>query len=175
MKRLGNYSQRGAVLVFMALMLPIVVFFSGMAIDFGRAYLHKTQLQNAADAAALAGVSAAARSSSAHLVDTIPSGFLTNGEANKLAVAKNAANVILVKDTGEASANESNTKLRMTKEGNNPKVDVDTYYYMVELTDEVKMVFAQLFQFDVSNLLRCQRLNKLLVLISNISRIFSIG
>ena len=145
MKRLGNHSQKGAVLVFMALMLPIVVFFSGMAIDFGRAYLHKSQLQNAADAAALAGVSAAARSSSAHLVDTIPSGFLTNGEANKLAVAKNAANVILVKDTGEASANESNTKLRMTKEGNNPKVDVDTYYYMVELTDEVKMVFAQLF------------------------------
>ncbi len=145
MKRLGNHSQKGAVLVFMALMLPIVVFFSGMAIDFGRAYLHKAQLQNAADAAALAGVTAATGSSSARLVDTIPSGFLTNGEANKLAVAKNAANVILVKDTGEASANESNTKLRTTKEGNNPKVDVDTYYYMVELTDEVKMVFAQLF------------------------------
>lgn len=145
MKRLGNHSQRGAVLVFMALMLPILVFFSGMAIDFGRAYLHKSQLQNAADAAALAGVSAAAGSGSARLVDTIPSGFLTNGEANKLVVAKDAANAILVKNTGAASANESNTKLRMTKEGNDPKVDVDTYYYMVELTDEVKMVFAQLF------------------------------
>ena len=145
MKRLGNHSQRGAVLVFMALMLPIVVFFSGMAIDFGRAYLHKSQLQNAADAAALAGVSAAARSSSAHLVDTIPSGFLSTGETDKLIVAKDAANVILVKDVGTASANESNTKLRMTKEGNDPEVDADTYYYMVELTDEVKMVFAQLF------------------------------
>ena len=145
MKRLGNHSQRGAVLVFMALMLPILVFFSGMAIDFGRAYLHKSQLQNAADAAALAGVSAAAGSGSARLVDTIPSGFLTNGEANKLVVAKDAANAILVKNTGAASANESNTKLRMTKEGNDPKVDVDTYYYMVELTDEVKMVFAQFF------------------------------
>ena len=145
MKRLGNHSQKGAVLVFLALLLPMLVFFGGMAIDFGRAYLYKSDLQNAADAAALAGVTAASGSGSARLVDTIPFGFLKNGEADKLVVAKNAANVILVKDTGAASANESNTKLRMTKEGKDPEVDADTYYYMVELTDEVKMVFAQLF------------------------------
>ena len=145
MRRLGVYSQKGAVLVFFALLLPIIVFFAGMAIDFGRAYMHKSQLQNAADAAALAGVTAAAGSEAANLVDTLPSGSLQNGENDKLIVAKDAANVVLVKDTGAASAGESNTKLRMTKEGTNPKVDVDTYYYMVELTDEVKMVFAQLF------------------------------
>ncbi|WP_029543408.1 Tad domain-containing protein [Selenomonas sp. AB3002] len=145
MRRLGNSSQKGAVLVFVAFLLPMLVFFGGMAIDFGRAYLYKSDLQNAADAAALAGVTAASGSGSARLVDTTPSGFLKNGEADKLVVAKNAANVILVKDTGAASANESNTKLRMTKEGNDPEVDADTYYYMVELTDEVKMVFAQLF------------------------------
>ena len=145
MKRLGNNSQKGAVLVFVALLLPMLVFFGGMAIDFGRAYLYKSDLQNAADAAALAGVTAASGSGSARLVDTTPSGSLKNGEADKLVVAKNAANVILVKDTGAASANESNTKLRMTKEGKDPEVDADTYYYMVELTDEVKMVFAQLF------------------------------
>lgn len=145
MKRLGNHSQKGAVLVLVALMLPIMVFFGGMAIDFGRAYLYKSHLQNAADAAALAGAAAASGSGTARLVDTLPSGDMQIGGNDKLSVAKDAANVILTKDIGKASVNDSNTKLRMRKEGNSPKLDVDTYYYMVELTDEVKMVFAQLF------------------------------
>lgn len=145
MKRLGNHLQKGAVLVFAALMLPIMVFFGGMAIDFGRAYLYKSHLQNAADAAALAGVTAAAGSGTARLIETLPSGDMKIGGNDKLSMAKNAANVILIKDIGEAGANDSNTILRMRKEGKDPKLDVDTYYYMVELTDEVKMVFAQLF------------------------------
>lgn len=145
MKRLGNHSQKGAVLVFAALMLPIMVFFGGMAIDFGRAYLYKSHLQNAADAAALAGVTAAAGCGTARLIETLPSGDMKIGGNDKLSMAKNAANVILIKDIGEAGANDSNTILRMRKEGKDPKLDVDTYYYMVELTDEVKMVFAQLF------------------------------
>lgn len=136
MKRLGFNSQKGAVLVFVALMLPIMVFFGGMAIDFGRAYMYKSQLQNAADAAALAGVTAAAKSK-ARLVED-PAKLAIVDEADKIARAKNAANVVLTKDTGKASANAENTILGYKSENG-------AYYYKVELTDEVKMVFARFF------------------------------
>ncbi|MBQ1460653.1 MAG: Tad domain-containing protein, partial [Selenomonas sp.] len=52
----GKSAEKGTVLVFVALMLPFLVFFAGMGIDVGRAYLYKSHMQNAADAAALAGV-----------------------------------------------------------------------------------------------------------------------
>ena len=140
MKRLGNSSQKGAVLVFFALLLPVIVFFAGMAIDFGRAYMHKSYLQNAADAAALAGASAVAGGKGARLVDDIPSGFLNINDTGMLIVAGEAANKILLKDTGKASANDTNTKLRSNIAG-----EAVTFYYMVELTEDVKMVFAQFF------------------------------
>ena len=135
MRRLGNDSQKGAVLVFVALMLPIMVFFGGMAIDFGRAYMYKSQLQNAADAAALAGVTAAAPRRKTRLVED-PAKLEIVNDANQLSKAKDAANDILIKDTGKASANAENTSLGKLN---------NAYYYKVELTDEVKMVFAQFF------------------------------
>ena len=139
MRRLGSYSQKGAVLVFFALLLPIIVFFGGMAIDFGRAYMYKSQLQNAADAAALAGVTAAAARNKARLVeDPEDEELAIVDDADRIARAKKAANVVLTKDTGKASANDENTSLGYTSEN-------DAYYYKVELTDEVKMVFAGFF------------------------------
>ena len=94
MRRLGSYSQKGAVLVFFALLLPIIVFFGGMAIDFGRAYMYKSQLQNAADAAALAGVTAAAARNKARLVEEPAKLEIVNGaDAEIIArAAKDAAN-----------------------------------------------------------------------------------
>ena len=47
--------EKGAILVFFALLVPIVLLFLGLAIDLGNLYSHKARLQNAADAAALAG------------------------------------------------------------------------------------------------------------------------
>lgn len=135
MRRLGNDSQKGAVLVFVALMLPIMVFFGGMAIDFGRAYMYKSQLQNAADAAALAGVNAAAPRRKTRLVED-PAKLEIVNNADQIAKAKDAANIVLTKDTGKASANAENTSLGKLN---------NAYYYKVELTDEVKMVFAQFF------------------------------
>jgi hypothetical protein len=51
----GN--QRGIAVVYIALMLVVLFMFVGLAIDIGYMYVAKTQLQNAADAAALAGAS----------------------------------------------------------------------------------------------------------------------
>jgi Flp pilus assembly protein TadG len=49
--------QRGAVLIFVALVLFLLLGFAAFALDFGYTYVVKSQLQNAADAAALAGAS----------------------------------------------------------------------------------------------------------------------
>ena len=47
--------QQGAILVLTAFLLPFIIAFTGMAVDFGSAYVRRSQLQNAADAAVLAG------------------------------------------------------------------------------------------------------------------------
>ena len=54
--KLGN---RGIAVIYIALLLVALVAFVGLAIDIGYMYVTKTQLQNAADSAALAGASQA--------------------------------------------------------------------------------------------------------------------
>jgi hypothetical protein len=49
------HGQRGNVLVWFALLLPVLSGFAALAVDLARLYLVKVELQNAADAAALAG------------------------------------------------------------------------------------------------------------------------
>lgn len=48
-------SQRGAVIVLFALLLPVLFGFMGLGIDVGLAYVEKGKVQDIADAAALAG------------------------------------------------------------------------------------------------------------------------
>ncbi len=57
MRRLSNgtYRQRGAVAIMFALSAFFLVGFMGLALDLSQTYDRKTELQNAADAAALAG------------------------------------------------------------------------------------------------------------------------
>lgn len=47
--------QRGAIIVFFALLLPLILGFMGFGIDLSLAYVQKGKLQDIADAAALAG------------------------------------------------------------------------------------------------------------------------
>lgn len=47
--------QRGAVAIIVGLSMAVLVGFAGLALDGGRLYVNKTELQNAADACALAG------------------------------------------------------------------------------------------------------------------------
>lgn len=46
--------QKGAVAIIAALSLPVLIGFAGLALDLGRLYVAKTELQNATDACALA-------------------------------------------------------------------------------------------------------------------------
>ncbi|ACF43092.1 TadG family pilus assembly protein [Pelodictyon phaeoclathratiforme] len=49
------YGQRGTVVILFALLLPVLLGFAALAIDLARLSLTRVELQNAADAAALAG------------------------------------------------------------------------------------------------------------------------
>ena len=69
-------SNRGIAVVYIALMLLVLLAFVGLAIDIGYMYVAKSQLQNAADAAALAG---------ANLLDGTISSAQARQEAQKFA------------------------------------------------------------------------------------------
>ena len=51
------FKQRGQTAVLYALLIPVLILFAGVGIDLGWYYLNVSRLQNAADAAALAGAS----------------------------------------------------------------------------------------------------------------------
>lgn len=55
LKRIG---RRGQAMVLWALLTPIFILFVGVGMDLGWYYLNVSRLQNAADAAALAGAQA---------------------------------------------------------------------------------------------------------------------
>ena len=50
--------ERGAIFVLTAILLPVILGFMGFGYDVGNLYMHKARLQNAADAASLAGARA---------------------------------------------------------------------------------------------------------------------
>ena len=50
-----KWRQKGAIIAFTALLLPMLIVGTGLAVDLGHVYVHYSRLQNAADAAALAG------------------------------------------------------------------------------------------------------------------------
>ena len=48
-------NERGQVIVLAAVMIPVMLLTTALAVDVGNWYTHKRQLQNRADAGALAG------------------------------------------------------------------------------------------------------------------------
>lgn len=53
-KKLSSNGQNGAVAIIVALSLPVLIGMAGLALDLGKLYVTKTELQNASDACALA-------------------------------------------------------------------------------------------------------------------------
>mgnify|MGYP006180890525 CR=1 FL=1 len=87
--------QRGAVAIILGLTLAVLIGFAGLAIDLGRFFVIKTELQNAMDACALAAASQLrpGQSNPNALTKAIAYGrvFSTGGEGNTSAI-KNRAN-----------------------------------------------------------------------------------
>lgn len=77
--------ERGAIAIIVGLSLAVLVGFAGLALDLGRLYVNKNELQSAADACALAA--AAELVCDTGVAGTCPGTYLQNAEAAGIFVA----------------------------------------------------------------------------------------
>jgi len=80
----GRRRQRGAVAIIVGLTLAVLVGFAGLALDLGRLYVNKAELQNAADSCALA---AARELTCDPTSGACPGSYLESAEAAGLFIA----------------------------------------------------------------------------------------
>ncbi len=124
------WRQTGGVIVLTALALPFFLACIGLAIDVGNLYIHKSRLQNTADAAALAG----GREYASKQEDW-------HDESHPQADAEAAAYINLDIATlgGGTLAGQRYKAL---------KADEDTIYYGVRLTENVPMHFMRILGLE---------------------------
>lgn len=148
----GKQAEKGTVIVFVALMLPFLILFAGVAIDIGRAYLYKSYMQNAADAAALAGAETVSGQKARLVTGTdvpVLGQYIKTEPSTK---ADNGAKRFLAMDTGSTWNNEGQnitTELRkeINLKKNSPvlKNRAVNYYYKVTLSDDMEFQYAAMF------------------------------
>lgn len=162
--------QKGAVTVMAAVMLPVVLAFTGIAVDIGRLYVEKAKLQNLADAAATAALVQMKKpetyensgltdviSISGGLTTTIPIGALSDNSETVEAIrdAVNAAAYdYLAKNYHLGTFEDNKSKVETefyTLKNSNPAVNTDdveshnnTYYYEVILSKRFPVYFARI-------------------------------
>lgn len=114
--------QKGQILVFTAVLLPLLIAACGFTVDFGNMYMHKSKLQNAADAAAIAG--GYAFRDNKENIDSHPKADNASKESAK-------SNLTNFDDIGRLC------QARVDKAG--------VIYYRVELSESVPVYFLRLF------------------------------
>ncbi|MCR5757737.1 MAG: Tad domain-containing protein [Selenomonas sp.] len=147
--------EKGAVLVFFALLLPVVLVLGGGALDFGSLYLKKNNLQNLADASALAGM---------HVLDSSTKLRLVNPEydGDKITFTLDGTEYELEKAAdNDAAALKAKTELKKNN-GDQVTAGFKTVHYegsnsvqayLVELENDYKTSFLKMVgvdTFDVS-------------------------
>lgn len=132
---LKSKAQKGAFLVFAALLLPFLFIFAGFVVDFGYAWAYKSKLQNAADAAALAGAS-----------------HFANGDSyGEHPNADSYANQFLKANFGYLPNPIQNLKMQAQEatEKNSTTGEEETHgYYRVAFSEKVPVTFMKLFNYD---------------------------
>lgn len=134
-------AQKGAFLVFTALMIPIIFLCAGFAVDLGNKWAYTSKLQNASDAAALAGAFAYARSQNMDEKDTKNLHSYADTNARKYISANlfnNDDN--LVKDV--------NPNYEVFKKADTDKKYPGRLCYRVDLTEEIPATFARIIGVD---------------------------
>lgn len=141
--------QQGAIIALFALLLPILLAFTGFAVDFGRLYMEKGRLQNIADAATLAGLAElkAQNKANGQLVTGMPDGAVTADEEELLEVANTGANEYLRKNSGDffnlEDANEKKVlKTAIYRVKNND--DKYSYFYELVIGHEYLLYFGRI-------------------------------
>ncbi len=121
---LQEQRQKGQIIVFTAVLLPFIIAMCGLTVDFGNMYVHKSRLQNAADAAAIAGAYAYADSKES------PSGHPKADAAADKSINTNHPNF---------------SNLTMEYKARRPNNADDKAYFRVVLTEEVPVYFLRFF------------------------------
>ena len=105
-----NKKEKGVIFVTVAIILPVLLAFTGIAFDLGRLYLEKGRMQHMADAAVLAGLQDIKQhkfytEGSGNLVMTIPIGALPyaieNDTRNLREIADVSADRFLMENSGD--------------------------------------------------------------------------
>ncbi len=147
-------SERGAIFVLTALLLPALFGFLGVAYDVGNLYMHKARLQNVVDAAALAGGRAFMESQKKTVgipdtVDAFPGDdgrteelYVTGGSKNRQGNhpdADNAADDYIYKNLvnlGTSVKNDKYSHYALSSEGMASRI-----FYRIGLYEEVPLHF----------------------------------
>ena len=157
--------QRGAFIVFTALAMWFLMIFVAFAVDFGNFYRHRSQLQNAADAAALAGVAeytteeiaansvvgavAAPTLSQGRLIKVVDSDKATTPSGGVRRSAQDYVNNnygnLDIKNNKVWSEKVTEEK---TENGVKQTVTTTHRYCRVDLEDSVQTFFARIFGVD---------------------------
>ena len=155
MKLLTN--QKGALQVLIAIMLPLLLACTGIAVDLGRLYTEKGRLQNLADAAVLAGLAEIKKDQyyvegSGQLTTYIPVGALSDNTIAEIRESANAAaNDYLLKNSGEEyfKTGHEGTKATIYKlKNSDPNSTTYTYYYEIIVRKEYPLYFARIVYPD---------------------------
>ena len=150
--------ERGAIFVLTAILLPVLLGGMGFAYDVGNLYMHKARLQNAADAASLAGARAFVDEAATQRktlrtqymnnnnVTTIPSDKSAEINETVKAEAKTAAKTAAVANVGKNMVNLHNNNYqseyflitgRITESGKN----YEQQYFKANLKETVPLFF----------------------------------
>ena len=133
-------AQKGAFLVFTALMIPIIFLCAGFAVDLGNAWAYKSKLQNAADAAALAG----AKEYGDNGTETVDSHDSADAQAEKFLIANLGSDYYY--NHLKKLADEGKGKIKYQMKPLTQK-DSTKSYYRVYLSTQAPAFFMRMFNY----------------------------
>lgn len=128
-------AQKGAFLVVAALMIPVFFLFGALAMDLGEIWAYHSKMQNAVDAAALAGAGQFNEASGDQILDSIDTANHKHADEN--------AKVYLSQNLGDSldqlNGAESNHMLLFQAQ----KTDDSHSYYRVEYTKPIPLMLLR--------------------------------
>ncbi len=152
--------QKGAAFVLTAILLPVMLAFTGIAVDIGCLYMEKGRLQHLADAAVLSALAEIKKSANyvegtGKLSTNIPIGALSANTIAKAylqdiqASADEGADLYLVRNSGEGvfriGANGVESVV-YTLKNSDSNSNIYTYYYEIIVGKEYPLFFARILR-----------------------------
>ena len=134
------FNERGYIFIAFALMLPLFILFMSLVLELGRGFSRQTELQNIADAAALAGAMQIEDKNEFILVSDCPEDAEKENTQTSVDTATDKSIQINVENS-KIKKNVETVKKELRK------FDSD-YYYCVEIRDHVPLELARIFLPD---------------------------